>query len=71
MSIKIVRVCRNNQNHDEKSRIKCRKPLQYNGFRTNCGGRGGIRTHGTLRYTAFRVQLVMTTSILFHKMRSA
>ena len=30
------------------------------------GGRGGIRTHGTLRYTAFRVRLVMTTSILFH-----
>ena len=29
------------------------------------GGRGGIRTHGTLRYTAFRVRLVMTTSILF------
>ena len=30
------------------------------------GGRGGIRTHGTFRYTAFRVRLVMTTSILFH-----
>ena len=30
------------------------------------GGRGGIRTHGTLRYTAFRVQLVIATSILFH-----
>ena len=29
------------------------------------GGRGGIRTHGRLPYTAFRVRLVMTTSILF------
>ena len=30
------------------------------------GGEGGIRTHGTRRYTAFRVQLVMTASILLH-----
>ena len=30
------------------------------------GGEDGIRTHGTLRYTAFRVRLVMTTSIRFH-----
>ena len=29
------------------------------------GGRGGIRTHVPLRTTAFRVQLVTTTSILF------
>lgn len=28
-------------------------------------GRDGIRTHVPLRVTAFRVQLVMTTSILF------
>ena len=35
--------------------------------RADCfGGEGGIRTHGTLRYTAFRVRLVMTTSIRFH-----
>jgi hypothetical protein len=29
------------------------------------GGRGGIRTHVPLRTTAFREQLVTTTSILF------
>ena len=31
------------------------------------GGRGGIRTHAPLRTTAFRVQLVTASSILFHK----
>ena len=30
------------------------------------GGSGGIRTHVPLRTTAFRVRLVMTTSILLH-----
>ncbi len=30
------------------------------------GGSGGIRTHVPLRTTAFRVRLVMTTSIRFH-----
>ena len=30
------------------------------------GGEGGIRTHVPLRTTAFRVRLVMTTSILLH-----
>ena len=30
------------------------------------GGRDGIRTHVPRRTTAFRVRLVMTTSILFH-----
>ena len=32
------------------------------------GGDGGIRTHGTRRYTAFRVRLVITTSIRLHLM---
>lgn len=30
-------------------------------------GSGGIRTHVPLRTTAFRVRLVMTTSIRFHR----
>ena len=33
------------------------------------GGEDGIRTHGTLRYTAFRVRLVMTTSILLQLLK--
>ena len=44
---------------------KQRIPLRRNGILKYCGGRGGIRTHGRLPYTAFRVRLVMTTSILF------
>ncbi len=34
--------------------------------RSPVGGSGGIRTHVPLRTTAFRVRLVMTTSILLH-----
>ena len=42
---------------------KASKPLRL--LALYAGGRGGIRTHGRLPYTAFRVRLVMTTSILF------
>ena len=39
-----------------------RKPANAGGF---SGGNGEIRTHVTLRSTAFRVRLVTTTSIRF------
>ena len=44
---------------------KIQKPatIAITGF---VGGEGGIRTHVPLRTTAFRVRLVMTTSILLH-----
>lgn len=43
-----------------------RKPVNrmVSGFLDD--GSGGIRTHVPLRTTAFRVRLVMTTSIRFH-----
>jgi hypothetical protein len=43
-----------------KTRIEERAPMRV------YSGSGGIRTHVPLRTTAFRVRLVMTTSIRFH-----
>ena len=42
------------------------KTLVFLTLLAKIGGSGGIRTHGTRRYTAFRVRLVMATSIRFH-----
>ena len=45
---------------------KKRKVQQTLEFTGPCGGDGGIRTHGTVRYNWFRVSPVMTTSIRLH-----
>ena len=48
-----------------------KKPATPHGYWLFVGGDGGIRTHVPLRTTAFRVRLVMTTSIRLHIIRLA
>lgn len=53
----------------EKDKILKEKEAELDNFvhQPPRGGEGGIRTHVSLRTTAFRVQLVTTTSILLLK----
>ena len=54
----------------EPKKKSCISAVFYQAERSFCdGGEGGIRTHVPRRATAFRVQLVMTTSILLLRFR--